>query len=509
MASALKNILKVSSATVASRVLGFARDAATMAFLGLSAVNAAYTFAFTLPNLFRRLLGEGALSSAMIPVFSQTLKNSGKDAAFDFLNKLLSRAMILLALLSILGTAIALAVSFAAPDTQRYYLGACYSAVLMPYMFFICLAAVFCSALNALGSFGIPSIGPMLLNVAIIAGIFAGAKLFPSNDVALGYSMCAAWILGGILQMVIPAARTFRYGWRFKFDLGKSREIGELYALFVPALAGAAIIQINIFVSKMLALWLSDSAIPALYIASRLLEFPLGVFTIAIATVFFPRLSAHASSDPAAHKREYSKGLLFTLAIAIPATFGLITFARDILALLFQWGIFGNRDIDICLPVVIAAVSGLPFFSVATFATRGFHSSKDTRTPMKISAYSFAANIALSLALIMPFGAAGLAAANVGAAALQSWLLSAKLRRHFGTLGIGREVGKIFAASAIMTCAALAIKFAGAQFLDGKTLAVFACAAAIPCAAAVYFATLFVLKSELASTLPSMIFRKK
>ena len=259
----------------------------------------------------------------------------------------------------------------------------------------------------------------------------------------------------------------------------------------------------------MLALWLSDSAIPALYIASRLLEFPLGVFTIAIATVFFPRLSAHASSDPAAHKLEYSKGLLFTLAIAIPATFGLITFARDILALLFQWGIFGNRDIDICLPVVIAAVSGLPFFSVATFATRGFHSSKDTRTPMKISAYSFAANIALSLALIMPFGAAGLAAANVGAAALQSWLLSAKLRRHFGTLGIGREVGKIFAASAIMTCAALAIKFAGAQFLDGKTLAVFACAAAIPCAAAVYFATLFALKSELASTLPSMIFRKK
>lgn len=363
MGGQLKNIAKISAATIGSRVLGFARDAATMAYLGLSAVNAAYTFAFTLPNLFRRLLGEGALSSAMIPIFAQSVEKSGKEAAFGFLNKVLTRTAILLAALTILGMALAFAASEADIQTQRFHLGASYLVVLMPYMFMICLAAVFGSALNVLGSFGMPSIGPMLLNISIICGIFIGAWLYPSDDVALGYAMCAAWLVGGFLQMLIPAVWTYKKGWRFKFDLGKSDELGELYALFVPALAGAAIIQVNIFVSKMLALWLNDSAIPALYLASRLLEFPLGVFTIAIATVFFPRLSAlKASDDTEAHKREYAKGFLMTLAVAIPATFGLVTFAPDIIALLFQWGVFKARDVDICTPVVIAAVSGLPFF---------------------------------------------------------------------------------------------------------------------------------------------------
>ena len=472
MGGQLKNIAKISAATIGSRVLGFARDAATMAYLGLSAVNAAYTFAFTLPNLFRRLLGEGALSSAMIPIFAQSVEKSGKEAAFGFLNKVLTRTAILLAALTIIGMSLAFAASEADIQTQRFHLGASYLVVLMPYMFMICLAAVFGSALNVLGSFGMPSIGPMLLNISIICGIFIGAWLYPSDDVALGYAMCAAWLVGGFLQMLIPAVWTYKKGWRFKFDLGKSDELGELYALFVPALTGAAIIQVNIFVSKMLALWLNDSAIPALYLASRLLEFPLGVFTIAIATVFFPRLSAlKASDDTEAHKREYAKGFLMTLAVAIPATFGLVTFAPDIIALLFQWGVFKARDVDICTPVVIAAVSGLPFFSIATFATRGFHSSKDTKTPVKISAYSFAANIALSLILMKPFGAAGLAAANAGAAALQAWMLSTKLKMKFGKLGLVDEVGKIFAASAVMTLAALGLRAAGAEFFQGKGLA--------------------------------------
>lgn len=510
MGGQLKNIAKISAATIGSRVLGFARDAATMAYLGLSAVNAAYTFAFTLPNLFRRLLGEGALSSAMIPIFAQSVEKSGKEAAFGFLNKVLTRTAILLAALTIIGMSLAFAASEADIQTQRFHLGASYLVVLMPYMFMICLAAVFGSALNVLGSFGMPSIGPMLLNISIICGIFIGAWLYPSDDVALGYAMCAAWLVGGFLQMLIPAVWTYKKGWRFKFDLGKSDELGELYALFVPALAGAAIIQVNIFVSKMLALWLNDSAIPALYLASRLLEFPLGVFTIAIATVFFPRLSAlKASDDTEAHKREYAKGFLMTLAVAIPATFGLVTFAPDIIALLFQWGVFKARDVDICTPVVIAAVSGLPFFSIATFATRGFHSSKDTKTPVKISAYSFAANIALSLILMKPFGAAGLAAANAGAAALQAWMLSTKLKMKFGKLGLMDEVGKIFAASAVMTLAALGLRAAGAEFFQGKGLALFSCAAAIPIAACIYFACLALFKSKLANVALAAIIKKK
>ena len=131
MGGQLKNIAKISAATIGSRVLGFARDAATMAYLGLSAVNAAYTFAFTLPNLFRRLLGEGALSSAMIPIFAQSVEKSGKEAAFGFLNKVLTRTAILLAALTILGMALAFAASEADIQTQRFHLGASYLVVLL------------------------------------------------------------------------------------------------------------------------------------------------------------------------------------------------------------------------------------------------------------------------------------------------------------------------------------------------------------------------------------------
>lgn len=246
------------------------------------------------------------------------------------------------------------------------------------------------------------------MNISIICGIFFGARAFPSDSIALGYCMCAAWARRGSAANADSRGVDLQKGLRFKFDLGKSPELGELYALFLPALAGAAIIQVNIFVSKMLAMLLNDAAIPALYIASRLLEFPLGVFTIAVATVFFPRLSAlKASENAAEHKREYAKGFLMTLAVAVPATFGLIAFAPDILAVLFQWGVFNARDVEICTPVVIAAVAGLPFFSIATFATRGFHSAKDTKTPVKISACSFAANICLSLALMHRSGPGG------------------------------------------------------------------------------------------------------
>lgn len=185
---------------------------------------------------------------------------------------------------------------------------------------------------------------------------------------------------------------------------------------------------------KWLALFLNDAALPTLYLSSRILEFPLGVFTLAIATVYFPKLSKLGDSG-AEFRREYSNGLVVTMGIAIPAMFGIIATSRDILALLFEWGLFGTKDVDVCLPVLIVSVIGLPFFALSTFATRGFHSTKDTRTPVKVSYWAFAANVALSLALMFPFGAAGLAGANVGAAALQALMLDAKLKRQARNFG--------------------------------------------------------------------------
>lgn len=510
----VKNIAKVSAATIGSRVMGLVRDAATMAYMSIGAVSAAYTFAFTLPNLFRRLLGEGALTAAIVPIFSQTLRREGENGAFAFLNKLLTRALILFSAIAVLGMAAAFISSLAlgsAEASQRFVLGAQYSVVMMPYMTLICLAAVFTAALNVMDSFGVPSATPALLNVAIIGALFLGTAVFGTANIeAIGYCMCGGWLFGGAIQLALPAYWLRRKGWRFSFDLGKTPALGELYALFVPAVMGAAVIQLNIFVSKTIALFLSDSALPSLYLSSRILEFPLGVFTLSVATVYFPKLSKlNSPENVIEYKREYANGLIMTMCIAIPAALGIMATSRDILTLLFEWGLFKSNDVMLCLPVLIASVAGLPFFALATFSTRGFHSIKDTRTPVKISYWSFAANIAFSLALMKPFGAAGLAAANVLAAMLQAYMLNGKIGKLFGSFGIAAEVLKVIIASAAMAVAVGWGRFALSQFLEGKILALAVCAALIPAGAAFYFGVLKLLKFKKLENLKKIILRKK
>ena len=495
----LKNIIKVAFATVGSRILGLVRDSLSMAYMSIGAVSSAYTFAFSLPNLMRRLLGEGALSSAIVPVFSHAAKNGGTDAAFAFLNRALSRAFLWTASAALLGVlAAAVSAAFIDPEYTRYFLGAKYTAVLMPYLFLICMAAVFTAVLNVLDSFGVPSITPMILNVCIIGGLFCGVFFFGKTDTQnIALCMCFGWLVGGFFQMALPAYWLAKKGWRFRFDMSKSPEISELYALFLPALAGAAVIQLNIFISKLLAFNLNDSATPALYISSRILEFPLGVFTISIATVYFPRLAKLAAArDSENFVKEYDDGLTASLAIAIPAAFGILALSREILSLLFQWGLFGVKDVDICLPVLAVSVAGLPFFAYTTFATRGFHSNKDTKTPVKISYASIAVNLALSVALMFRFGAAGLAAANVAAAVFSSILLHFKLRQKLHTKPVLKNALKITLASAAMAGACCALKSAAAQIWGGKALDAAAVCAIVPLGIAVYLAGLKILKFD-------------
>ncbi len=495
----VKNIAKVSGATIASRVLGLVRDSTTMAYLTFSAVSAAYTIAFTLPNLFRRLLGEGALASAMIPIFSQSLKKEGTEAAFSFLNKLLTRAAILLLLICLVGMLTSSAFAYFLQDSpERFFLGAKFTTILIPYTFLICLAAIFSAALNVMGSFGIPSITPALHNLSIIAGLFVGLYFFGKNDAqALAYSMCVGWLFGGLLQMGLPAYWLYKKGWKFRPDFGKSDSLKELYALFIPAVLGAAVIQLNIFVSKILALFLNDAALPAIYLSGRILEFPLGVFTIAIATVYFPKLSSIATSEnKEEYAQEYKRGFVATLCISIPAMVGLLMLARDILVLLFEWGLFNSGDVDLCLPILVASLAGLPFFSIATFATRGFHSRKDTRTPVKISIYSFALNFALSVILMNIWGAVGLVLANIAAAILQATMLQYGLRRVFGSFGITKNVIQICVASLAMSGALYLGRELLLQFFDGKMLSLASCAILIPIGALLYFAVLKLIKFD-------------
>ena len=505
------NILKVAFATIGSRILGLVRDALSMAYMSIGAVSSAYTFAFTLPNLFRRLLGEGALSSAIVPIFSGALKNKGLPDAFDFLNKATSRAIVGMIIIVTIGMLLSL-LSMLYFDTEqtRYFLGAKYSLILFPYLLLICVAAIFSAVLNVLDSFGIPSITPIILNVCIIAGLFCGVYIFGKSDIEnIALCMSFSWLVGGFFQMTLPAYCLIKRGWKFKFDLRTSEEIKSLYALFVPALIGAAVVQLNIFISKLLAFNLNDSATPALYISSRILEFPLGVFSIAIATVYFPRLAKlTAQKRVEDFRKEYDDGLIASMAISIPAMFGIIVLAKDILGLLFQWGLFSIKDVDICLPILIVSVVGLPFFAFTTYATRGFHSNSDTKTPVKISYIAILLNILFSILLMFKFEAVGLAAANVFAAIFTSIALHFKLKEKYGAKRIYVDILKIIVASLIMTMASYFMRYAFAKYFDGKLLSTLACCIVIPLATVIYLVMLKVLKFQKLSELKKLLRHK-
>ncbi|MGA2053440.1 MAG: murein biosynthesis integral membrane protein MurJ [Opitutales bacterium] len=456
MAKHLQNIFVVSVSTLGSRVLGLVRDSLSYALFGLAAINSAFIFAWSLPNLFRRLLGEGALTSAFIPVLSEADHQEGRREAFRFLNQVLTRLGMALYALVFLGMAamagLELATMKAAQHAPaalaelvkwhldfgmsverfqelvtRWRLGFDFGLILMPYLLLVCLAAALLAALNMLGRFAVSAMSQVWLNLAMIASLVSAALVFgrtPQEQMQQMYWQCAGVLIGGGLQVVIPAVQLWRQGWRPALDWTASARLSEMMRLFLPGLFGASITQINILVSGCFALALNESARTVLYASSRLMELPLGMFTIAVATVLFPKIAMMAAQgDREGMGRAYAQGLRLIFAITVPAALGLLLLREPVVSLLFERGQFDAQAVAATTPVVALGALGIPFFSLATLATRGFHSLKDTRTPVRVAAWTFVVNLGLTLALMAPMGTPGLALANLSSSIFQSLAL--------------------------------------------------------------------------------------
>lgn len=500
MHNKLKNIVVVSLSTVGSRVLGLLRDILIFAALGASLWNSAFILAFTLPNLFRRLLGEGALTSAIVPVFSDILERDGRAGAFTFLNQVLLRLFLALVVLVTLGICV-LGV-FARSDllSERWALGADLAVVLLPYMIFICLAAIVSAGLNLVGRFAVAAATPILLNLAMIGAVAAGMWL-DSETAELVYWLCGGVLLGGLLQFVAPAWDLVRQGWRPQFKFKRAEAMGELWGLFIPGLMGAAILQVNILVSRLLAYTLDDSAVSVLYLASRLMELPLGIFTIAVATVFFPLLArAVSAEDSVGFSKAFLQGMRLVIGISVPAGVGLCVLGEPILELLFQWGAFDRADVLATIPLIAIYGVGLPFYSAATFATRGLHSSKEMKTPVRVAGLCLVINGVSGLGMMQFWGANGLAAANVLAAIVQAVLLWSSLsrsRHEIAFKGLHSAMVKILLAGLLMG----AFCWGGLWLVEGfafaaKMHAFVAVALLVPGGAALYFGLLYLFKFE-------------
>ena len=497
----LQNIGLVSLLTVASRVLGLLRDQLSAWIFGASELNSAFVTAFRIPNLFRRLLGEGSLTAAFVPTLQEELKEHGRPGAFRLLSKVVSWLCVVAGGLGLLAVVLLSQSRLLPGQDPKWYLAADLTAVLFPYVVMICVAAALNATLNVFEHFVEPALSPIWLNLAMIVTLGGAGWNLAHTDEGRMKWLCAGVLAGGFLQLAVPAGVLIRLGWRPRPDLALSPRVREIGALMLPGLWGTAIYQINVLISGLFAYSINDSAASLLYYANRLMELPIGVFAIAVATVVYPLIARHAAEGKfTAMADDYRKGVRLILLINVPAAAGLVLLGEPIVRLLFQHGRFDGAATQAMVPLLAIFAIGMPFFSVVSLTTRAFYAVKDTVTPVKVSTLSFVINVGLSWALKDLTGAPGLVVASTAAIVVQTVVLQRALARRLPGMGFGdlwRTLGKVAVATLAMGALvgggwwALRTGASGSRAAD-----VIALAALIPFGVALYAAVLWGLRVE-------------
>lgn len=429
-----RDMTTTASWTLVSRVLGLFRDQLMTATFGAGLVSSAFLLAFQIPNLFRRLLGEGALTAALVPALAAKMAQEGRPAAFAFLNHVLRRVlpwMVGIALLG-LGTAIGLAFTL---DGQGA-LAAELTAWCLPYMPLICAAALFTGAVQLCGRFGLAEVAAGVLNLCLIASLAWLGPLYSPHLADQARVLCVATVVGGCLQLLIPLLGLRREGWRPSPATPDPVAWQGLRDAFVPALVGAGVLQLNLLVSRALAFGVDDKSLTHYYVANRVTELPVGLFSVSVAAVIFPALAtAWAQGDRAALGRNYARGTRLVMAVNIGAAVALAALAKPILALLFQYGRFGGDDVSQSATLLVLFSASMPFYALSALTSRALNVAGRTDATLVAAVHALAVNAALSFALSWSSipglrGANGLAVANLVSAVWQLAVLKSRLRRH-------------------------------------------------------------------------------
>jgi len=446
----------VSLATLISRIFGFARDVIIADLFGAKAVADAFFVAFRIPNLLRRFTAEGALTAAFVPVYTDKLKNQGKHAAFALACNVLTIMALLLVVVTVAGMAFApWVIRVIAPgfvlDRQTFELTALLTRVMFPYLFFISIAAVLMAMLNSMGRFFIPAIAPALLNIAIITCALSLHDIFDRPAMALAIGVLA----GGVLQLSLQVWPLYKLGWRYipRLDFGDVATL-KVGALMIPAAFGMAVAEINVFVDTLLASILPEGSVSYLYYGNRVVQFPLGVFGVAVGIAALPSMSGEvAEGGPGKLVGLVSHALRLTLFISIPSTVGLIALAGPINNVLFERGQFDETArVGATIALVMYAV-GLAAFAGVKVVVSAFYALKDTATPTKVASYCMALNIALNLILMEPMKHGGLALATSISSMVNIGFLLWLLGRRIGSVdatGIVRAVRPMVISSLLM-----------------------------------------------------------
>jgi putative peptidoglycan lipid II flippase len=500
VSKSLKNIGVVSLLTVISRVLGLMRDELSAAIFGANLLLSAFYTAFRLPNLFRRLLGEGSLTAAFLPAMQEELHEHGRSGAYVLLNKIASWLFV------VTGGVVAVAMvlfdhsRWIGGQEEKWYLAADLTVILFPYLVFICVAAAFNATLNVFQRFTEPALSPIWLNLSMILTLGGAGLHWARTPMGEVRWLCAGVLIGGFLQMAVPAGVLIKEGWRPRFDFALSPRVRKIAQLMAPGFFGTAVYQVNIYVANLLAYQINDSAATLLFLANRVMELPIGVFAIAVSTVVYPMLAHHAVEERFdAMAADFRHGVRLILIINVPAAAGLALLSGPITRLLFQHGKFTSGDSHSMAVLLALFVIGMPFFSVVNLTVRAFYSVKDTATPVKIAVIDFLVNLGLSLLLMRWLGAAGLVLASTTAIIVQTVLLNRALARRIPEMRFGPlwpSLFKIMLATAGMSTAVGAGWYGLGRISWGRTADVLAVVGLIPVACVIYAALLWGMKIE-------------
>ena len=428
----------VSIGTMLSRVLGLVRDVVLANLLGAAPNADAFFVAFKIPNFLRRLFAEGAFSQAFVPVLTETREQGSHEAVRHLVDRVAGvlggSLFVLTALAMVMAPWVALifAPGFSR-DVAKLALTADLIVWTFPYLFLISLTG-FCGAiLNTYGRFAVPAYTPVLLNLSLITAAVVWAPTMP--EPALGLAMGVT--LAGVVQLLfqLPSLRALKLTPRPVWDT-KDEGVRKILMLMVPALFGVSVSQINLLFDTVLASLLPDGSVAWLYYSDRLTELPLGVFAIAIATVILPTLSAlNTRAEPEEFSQTLAWAMRNVLLIAVPATVALWLLAEPILATLFQYGAFADRDVEMAAASLRAYTVGLGGFMLIKVLAPGYYARQDMKTPVKIGIIAMVSNMVLNVLFVFPLmwyfemGHVGLALATSVSAWINAGLLYLGLRR--------------------------------------------------------------------------------
>ena len=453
--SIIKSTSVISLGTLVSRVLGFIRDIVLATLLGTGIKADAFFLALKIPNLFRDIVGEGASNAALVPVLAEYNQKSDKTEFLQFINVVLAVSLIILSLFTIAGILFApVLVRMMAPgfmaDPAKLLLTIQLTKLMFPYLVFIGLTAYAMAILYTFRSFFVPAFSPCLLNIAMIVSAYVASKTMSEPTIGLAIGV----LVGGVLQLAVHMKPLFNIGMRFKWPTKLHHEgMIKIGRLLIPRIVGSGVYQLSVLIDTFCASLshiVGAGGISAIYYANRIVQFPMGIFSVALASAVLPSLSDFA------HKKDLAsikKVIVFSLEniffVMCPTTVIIFLLSHPIIRVLFERGEFDSYSTMITSSTLMFYILGLFSFGGIKILVTAFYALQDTKTPVKVAAFCLALNTLLNFILMYPLKVSGIALASAIAGTVDFLILFAIMQKRLGPFnsGILRYAIKVSAAS--------------------------------------------------------------